>query len=237
MELDQLFLLTIQSSFMLGLVHGINPCGHSWLVLTPFVSGARQGRRVAFLTLSFLAGTTVACLLLGATLGAISVNIPPAFSSWLENITSGILIILGITMVVKPHILHHHDHNHDHDQHDHSHCGHGIHAGAGMPIMSHKKTTGATLFGIGFVNMIIPCPTVAIMYSFALESGNYVKSATVFAVYALSTSLAVGAVIYGIFRITSLARTLTQNWIEGAIMRIIGALTVFFGAYSIYLTE
>ncbi|MEN8142267.1 MAG: sulfite exporter TauE/SafE family protein [Thermodesulfobacteriota bacterium] len=232
MEFDQLFLLTIQSSFVLGIVHGINPCGHSWLVLAPFVSGTRRGRRVAFLTFSFLAGTALACLLLGATLGAISVTIPPGISNWVENITSGILILLGIIMVAKPHILHHHDHDH----HDHSHCHQGKCAGDRKPIMSRKKTTGATLFGIGFVNMIIPCPTVAIMYSFALESGSYLKSATVFGVYAFSTSLAVGAVIYGIFRVTSLVRTLSQDWIEGAIMRTIGVLTVFFGAYSIYLS-
>ena len=233
MELDQLFLLTIQSSFVLGIVHGINPCGHSWLVLTPFISGTRQGRRVAFLTISFLAGTTLACLLLGATLGAISVTIPPNISKWVENITSGILIILGIIMVVKPHILHHHDH--DHHCHNHNHQKNI--ATKNTPIMRHKKTTGATLFGIGFVNMIIPCPTVAIMYSFALESGSYAKSATVFGIYAFSTSLAVGAVIFGIFRITSLVRTLSQSWIEGAIMRTIGVLTIFFGAYSIYLSS
>jgi len=182
--------------------------------------------------MSFLAGTTLACLLLGATLGAISVAIPPAISEWVEYITSGILIILGVIMVVKPHILHHHEHDH----HDHSHDHHGKCPTDRKPIMSRKRTTGTTLFGIGFVNMIIPCPTVAIMYSFALESGSYVKSTIVFAIYAFSTCLAVGAVIYGIYRITSLVRTLSQDWIEGAIMRAIGALTVFFGAYSIYFS-
>ena len=232
MEFDQLFLLTMQSSFVLGLVHGVNPCGHSWLVLTPFISGTRQGRRVAFLTISFLAGTALACLLLGATLGAISIAIPPTFSEWVEKATSLVLIILGVIMVVKPHILHHHDHaHHSGDDHHHLMAAKDI-----KPLMGRKKTTGATLFGIGFINMIIPCPTVAIMYSFALESGSYAKATTVFAIYAFSTSLAVGAVIYGIFRVTSLVRTLSQDWIEGAIMRTIGVLTVFFGAYSMYLS-
>jgi len=234
MEFDQLFLLTMQSSFVLGLVHGVNPCGHSWLVLTPFISGTRHGRRVAFLTISFLAGTTLACLLLGATLGSISATIPPAISEWVENITSVILIILGVIMVAKPHILHHHEHDHDHK--DHSHDNQGKCPTDTKPIMSRKKPTGATLFGIGFVNMIIPCPTVAIMYSFALESGSYIKSTIVFGIYAFSTCLAVGSVIYGIYRITSLVRTLSQDWIEGAIMRAIGVLTVFFGAYSIYFS-
>jgi nickel/cobalt exporter len=74
------------------------------------------------------------------------------------------------------------------------------------------------------------------MYGFALESGSYAKATTVFAVYAFSTSLAVGAVIYGIFRLTSLLRTLSQNWIKTAIMRTIGTMTVFFGAYSLFLS-
>lgn len=235
MGIDQLFWITIQSSFILGLVHGVNPCGHSWLVLAPFVSGTKKGRRVAFLTLCFLAGTTLACLLLGATLGAISVAIPPHFGKWIENITSLVLIILGLIMIVKPHLLHHHDHDPDHD-HDHDH-DHGACSCSAVKTgtLKHKKTTGTALFGVGFINMIIPCPTVAIMYGFALESGDYIKATTVFAIYAFSTSLAVGAVIYGIFKITSLLRTLSQDWIETAIMRTIGALTALFGGYSLYL--
>ncbi|MCK4837264.1 MAG: sulfite exporter TauE/SafE family protein [Desulfobulbaceae bacterium] len=232
MEFDQLFIITIQSSFILGLVHGVNPCGHSWLVLAPFVSGTKKGGRVAFLTLSFLAGTTFGCLVLGATLGAISVAIPANFGSWVETITSVVLILLGTAMIAKPHLLHHHDHNQDHD-HEHGPCSCStVKTGA----LKHQKTTGGALFGIGFINMIIPCPTVAIMYGFALESGSYAKALTVFAVYAFSTSLAVGAVIYGIFRLTSLLRTLSQDWIETAIMRTIGAMTVFFGAYSLYVS-
>jgi nickel/cobalt exporter len=245
MDIDQLFLIAIQSSFILGLIHGVNPCGHSWLVLAPFVSGTNKGKRVAFLTFSFLAGTTAGCLVLGATLGAISGAIPAGSGKWLEIATATILIILGIIMVVKPHLLHHHDH----EGHDHDHASPGHHhqpaaqnpgpgncaAAAKKGILKHQKTTGTTLFGVGFINMIIPCPTVAIMYSFAIESGSYLESITVFGVYAFSTALAVGAVIYGIFRVTTLLRTLSQDWIETAIMRTIGAMTVIFGVYSLYL--
>ena len=39
MEPDHLFWLPPQSSFALGLIHGINPCGRSWLVPAPFVAG------------------------------------------------------------------------------------------------------------------------------------------------------------------------------------------------------
>lgn len=231
MALDQLFLVSIQSSFILGLIHGVNPCGHSWLVLAPFISGTKKGGRVAFLTFSFLAGTTAGCLVLGATLGAISTLIPPGLGQWLETITSIALIILGIIMIIRPHLLHHHDHDHQKEpKQDSCTCQiakHGVH--------NHKKTTGTALFTVGFINMLIPCPTIAIMYGFAIESGNYIKSTTVFAVYALATSLAVGVVIYGIFRVTALLRTLSQPWIETAIMKTIGVMTIFFGVYSLHL--
>ncbi len=31
--MESLFLIALQSSLFLGLIHGINPCGHSWIVL------------------------------------------------------------------------------------------------------------------------------------------------------------------------------------------------------------
>lgn len=43
MELNNLFWVTFQSSIILGLVHGVNPCGHSWLVLAHFVVGQKKG--------------------------------------------------------------------------------------------------------------------------------------------------------------------------------------------------
>ena len=60
MEMETLFLAALQSSFVLGLIHGVNPCGHSWLVLAPFVTGEKRGGRVALLTAAFVGGTAVA---------------------------------------------------------------------------------------------------------------------------------------------------------------------------------
>lgn len=252
MILDNLFWIAFQSSFILGLVHGVNPCGHSWLVLAPFVVGTKDGRKVSFLTITFLLGTTVACLILGVTLGAISQTIPPGFQFWVDIGTAAILIALGAVLVIKPHLLHHHDHDHDHDHkhehgqdHNHGHdhaCSHHHHHGESCCCptslttagLSKKQTmTGTALFGIGFVNMIIPCPTVAIMYSYALDSGSYLNATAVFGIYALGTSLAVGAVIYAIHKVTTLLKTLCQDWIEGAIMRTAGVMTIFFGAYAL----
>jgi len=105
------------------------------------------------------------------------------------------------------------------------------HAKVGM--FGKQKTTSVVLFVIGFVNMIIPCPTVAIMYGYALESGNVLNATSVFAAYALTTGLTVSVVIYAIYRISTLLKTLSQNWIETAIMRTAGLVTVLFSLISL----
>lgn len=226
MELDHLFWAAFQSSLILGLVHGVNPCGHSWLVLAPFVVGQKRGGKAAFLTVAFLAGTAAACLLLGMTLGAISTVIPESFEYWVDIGTASLLILLGAVLIINPHLLHHHheeEHGHDHE-HDLDHL---------KPATKRQKMAGAALFGVGFVNMIIPCPTVAIMYGYALDSGSALKATTVFGIYALATAVAVAAVIYAIFHVARLLKTLSQDWVENALMRGAGAITIIFAGYSL----
>ena len=89
--------------------------------------------------------------------------------------------------------------------------------------------------GVGFVNMIIPCPTLAIMYTYALESGSYIHSTAIFGIYAIGTAIVIAAVIFGIFKVTTLLKKLCQDWVEGAIMRTAGVMTIAFGLYSLFL--
>lgn len=264
MDFDSIFLVAMQSSLFLGLIHGVNPCGHSWLVLAPFVYGEKNGKKVAGLTAAFILGTTLACLGIGLTLGSISLAIPPSFTMYVDIITFIILLVLGIILIVKPELLHSHDHDHDHDHghghhhshadhhhdhaghhhdheghehchHDHSHDSHNHDECCGHDKkLSKTKITLWGLFSIGFVNMIVPCPTVAIMYTYALDSGSVLKGTLVFASYALGTAIALAAVIYAIFKATSFVRTLGQHWIEPAVMRVAGLMTIGFAAYSLY---
>lgn len=251
MELETILLAAIQSSFLLGLLHGVNPCGHSWLVLAPFVTGEKNGARVALLTCAFLSGTALACLALGASIGAISAFVPLFMGTWVEIGTSVMLIILGALLIYNPYLLHNHEHDEHHerchgheDKHDHhqckthSHC-HGSPGSRGFLSKLHGLTKEThllpfALFGIGFVNMIVPCPTAAIMYGYALNAGNAVKATIVFGTYAVSTAIAVGGVIYLIHKATSLASSLQKEWVEPLVMRLSGVVIVFFSVYGIY---
>ncbi len=254
MELEGLLIAALQSSFLLGLLHGVNPCGHSWLVLAPFVAGERQGRRVTLLTSAFLLGTALACVVLGASLGAISQVMPTSLGVWVEGGTSVVLMIIGLLLLYNPHILHHHNHDHDHDHahhhnssdhshhHDHHHndSAHNHHEKRSWISSKFKELTKSrkmlplALFGIGFVNMIIPCPTAAVMYGYALNSGHILTATLVFTVYAVSTAIAVGGVIYLMFKATSMASSLQKEWVEPLIMRTAGLVIVVFSGYGVY---
>lgn len=226
---SSIFSMTLQSSFIVGLVHGVNPCGHSWLVLAPFVGASRKGRQIATLTASFLSGTALACIALGLTLGGLSSFIPSSLETQMEAAMSWLIILLGLILVINPEILHSHAHEHDEhhggDAHGHHHDHHHHHR-----II---KASASALFTIGFVNMIIPCPTAAIMYSYALTSGMPSASAAVFGSYALGTAISVGVIIWGLHKTANWVRSLNKPWIEGAVMRAVGVLIMFAGGYSL----
>ena len=241
MEVETLLAAAIQSSFMLGLIHGVNPCGHSWLVLAPFVSAEKSGRQVTILTIAFLAGTALACLVLGASLGAISMLIPSSAGVWIEGGTSLILMVIGLLLLYDPHILHSHGHHHDDHHHTDGNCGdHSHHENEeGLSdrltsLLKNQKSMPIMLFGIGFVNMIVPCPTAAVMYGYALNSGSTSNATLVFGTYALSTAIAVGAIIYLIFKVTSMASSLQKDWVEPLVMRLAGLVIVVFSGYGLF---
>jgi nickel/cobalt exporter len=147
--------------------------------------------------------------------------------------TASILIALGFVLLVKPGLIHHH-HDDEHG-HDHAHDLEFVHTHAEKSDAEEKKKklTGMALFGIGFVNMIIPCPTVAIMYKYALDSASALKATVIFGIYAAATAIAVGGVIYLIFRVTKILEKLSQDWVEAALMRSAGVVTIIFAGYSL----
>lgn len=247
MPSDTLFLIALQSGLVLGLIHGVNPCGHSWVVLAPFVVGDRDPKRVASLTASFITGTSLGCLGIGFALGLLSTGLPESTRMVADLITAGILLVLGGLLLWKPHLLHshdhcvphgldddHEDHDHEHDDHDHDHDHDHVHSHAHAHGGLNARTATAWGLGtLGFVNMIVPCPTVAILYSYGLNSASPLKATAVFGVYAVATGAALAGVIFAIYKVAGLMRKLDKPWIEPLIMRLAGLLTVGFGVYSL----
>lgn len=84
--------------------------------------------------------------------------------------------------------------------------------------------------------MIVPCPTVAIMYTYGLDSGSILKSTLVFLSYAVGTGLTLSAVIFAIYKATNALNALNKPWIEPLVMRTAGVLTIVFAVYS-YLAD
>lgn len=82
--------------------------------------------------------------------------------------------------------------------------------------------------------MIVPCPTAAVMYTYALNAGSVWNATVVFGTYAVSTAIAVGAVIYLIFRAAKMANSLQKDWIEPFIMRFAGVIIIVFSGYGLY---
>jgi len=188
---------------------------------------------VVFLTCAFLGGTALACLALGASLGTISQLVPISIGAWLEIGTSLILIVLGLLLIYNPRLLHHHVHTHD-ECTAHSHSNENLAIKRLHHLTKDKKRLPYALFGIGFVNMIVPCPTAAIMYGYALNAGSTLTATLVFGMYAISTAIAVGCVIFIIFKVTSMASSLQKEWVEPLIMRLAGGVIVLFSVYGLY---
>ena len=84
------------------------------------------------------------------------------------------------------------DHHHgegDCCKHSHHHRNEGVSVRL-TRLMKNQRSMPIMLFGIGFVNMIVPCPTAAVMYGYALNSGSTSSATLVFGTYAISTAIA-----------------------------------------------
>ncbi|MBW1823152.1 MAG: sulfite exporter TauE/SafE family protein, partial [Deltaproteobacteria bacterium] len=158
------FIVALQASIMLGLLHGISPCGHSWPILAPFCITAKGMKKCINVWFFFCLGTTIACAFLGVIFGALGSIIPHTWDIYFGMGTAGILVILGIVVIFKPHWLHFEDEEEEEV----------LKGALNSTEQALKFTTSKKrfkhgiywgMFTLGFINMIIPCPTAAVMYT------------------------------------------------------------------------
>jgi len=226
------FVVALQASIILGLLHGISPCGHSWPMLAPFCITAKGMKKCINVWFFFCLGTTSACVFLGIIFGALGSIVPPSWDVYFGIGTACILVVLGIIVIFKPHWLHFEDEKEEEilkeslsDREkalqftdNKNRFKHGIYWG---------------MFSIGFFNMIIPCPTASVMYTYALVAKSITVGTVIFLAYALATSLVLLVITYFLGRATLFFKNLGQEKYEVLITRISGALIALFGIYMV----
>ena len=226
------FIVALQASIMLGLLHGISPCGHSWPILAPFCITAKGMKKCINVWFFFCLGTTIACAFLGVIFGALGSIIPHTWDIYFGMGTAGILVILGIMVIFKPHWLHFED-----EEEEEVLKGALNNTEQALKFTTSKKRFKHGIywgmFTLGFINMIIPCPTAAVMYTYALVAKSIPIGTTIFLAYALATSLVLLIITYFLGKATLFFKKLGQEKYEVLITRISGALIALFGVYMV----
>ena len=226
------FIVALQASIMLGLLHGISPCGHSWPILAPFCITAKGMKKCINVWFFFCLGTTIACVFLGVIFGALGSIIPHTWDIYFGMGTAGILVILGIMVIFKPHWLHFED-----EEEEEVLKGALNNTEQALKFTTSKKRFKHGIywgmFTLGFINMIIPCPTAAVMYTYALVAKSIPVGTTIFLAYALATSLVLLIITYFLGKATLFFKKLGQEKYEVLITRISGALIAGFGVYMV----
>jgi nickel/cobalt exporter len=226
------FIVALQASTVLGLLHGISPCGHSWPILAPFCITAKGMRKCINVWFFFCAGTTSACLLLGVVFGALGSVIPRSWDIYFGMGTAGILVVLGIILIVRPHWLHFEDEEEEEELKEAlENTEQALKFTTSKRRFKHGIYWG--MFSLGFVNMIIPCPTAGVMYTYALVAKSIPVGTAIFLAYALSTSLVLLIITYFLGKATLFFKKLGQEKYEVLITRISGALIAGFGVYMV----
>jgi nickel/cobalt exporter len=228
------FIVAIQASIVLGLLHGISPCGHSWPILAPFCITAKGMKKCIKVWFFFCLGTTIACVILGVIFGALGSFIPPSWDIYFGMGTAGILVILGIVVIFKPHWLHFED-----EEEEEVLKGALSSTEQALQFTTSKRRFKHGIywgmFSLGFVNMIIPCPTAAVMYTYALVAKSIPVGTSIFLAYALATSLVLLIITYFLGKATMFFKKLGQEKYEVLITRISGALIAGFGIYMVFV--
>ncbi len=226
------FIVALHASIVLGLLHGISPCGHSWPMLAPFCITAKSMRKCINVWFFFCLGTTVACLVLGVIFGMLGSFIPPSWDIYFGVGTACILVVLGVVVIFKPHWLHFED---EEDEEVLKKSLDSAEQALQFTTSKRRFKHGIYwgMFSIGFINMIIPCPTAAVMYTYALLAKSVPVGTTIFLAYALATSLVLLIITYSLGKATLFFKKLVQEKYEVLITRISGAFIAGFGVYMI----
>lgn len=208
-----------------GILHGLTPHGHSWLVLLPFALGGINTRGMTRMATAYCVGMMVAAAATGALLGLLASIIPEGWHQGVEIGIGLLLLTVGVVFIVKPLSVHHAI---DHICHEECQSGE-------ERALLRTGTLGA-MFMLGVMSMLIPCPTNIPMYA-ALTAGSRspLAGATYFTVYALFTSASILFVAIAMVRARSLVVTIEKRGYRKLIWRFSGIIILAVSGWLLWL--
>jgi ABC-type nickel/cobalt efflux system permease component RcnA len=187
-------LAALAIAFVWGALHSLTP-GHGKTIVAAYLVGSRgTARHALFLGLTTTLTHTLGVFALGSvTLFASKLAAPERLYPWLEVISGGLVVVLGVSLfgrrllafasnqtslhdhAAHDHPHHHHSHDHVHPHHtlhdeQHSHDGHAhnhLPPGAdGSPV------TWRSLLALGISGGLLPCPSALVVMLSAIALGR-----------------------------------------------------------------
>jgi sulfite exporter TauE/SafE len=207
-----------------GILHGLTPHGHSWLVLLPFALGGINARGMLRLAVAYGLGMVVVAAATGAVLGTLARAVPEAWHQGVEVGVGVMLAVMGIAFIARPDSVHH--------TMDHI-CGEHCHSTGEQKLL--RSGTMAGLFLMGILSMLIPCPTNYWLYGQSFVSRSPLDGALLFIAYAISTSVTVGVVAVLMTTSRNRLAPLEQRSNRLLTFRLSGVVVLLAGAWMLWL--
>lgn len=207
-----------------GILHGVTPHGHSWLVLLPFMLGGANVRLMVRVAAAYGLGMVFAAAGTGALLGIVSSRIPEGWHNGVETAVGVLLVASGLIFIIKPLSAHH--------AVDHL-CSEHCHSGEEKALL--RTGTFGAMFLLGMAGISMPCPTNIPVYALPVASGSPLMGALVFITYALTTSLTILGIAVATVRARTVVEALDRRGTRQAIWRISGVIVLAAGLYMLSL--
>ncbi len=210
---------------MVGILHGLTPHGHSWLVLLPFALGGVRARVMLRFALAFSLGMLLAAAAAGAFIGFLTSKIPDEWHHGLEFVLGGVLAVVGLLFLVRPLSVHH--------AIDHL-CTEECHPGEERVLL--KSGTTRALFLVGVMSVLLPCPTNVWVYTLPVAAKSISMSMLILTIYAFFSGATITTVAILMVRARKLVESLDQRGHRLLILRFSGIIVLAMGLWLVWHT-
>lgn len=213
----------VGQALLLGALHALIPCAHSWPMVVPMLRPRVSPLRTA---IPFGLGKVVASIGLGVVIGGAFGTLPQGWKIRAEEVTGWILLLLGLLVILRPGVAHL---GHLHGDCDRTQVlGDGCHHATHQPDRFARLGPLIGLFVLGVLNMVLPCTTNAAALVLAASAGSLPGAALVFGLYGLSAAIAMTILLLIVHRSASLLKSLGNKKVEMVLLRASGVLMVIF---------